>query len=102
MIGGRIGETPADGVRVTRLDLGSDQFLVLSVKTDPGASLSTLTPAEREVVRDLLQGSSNAEIATSRQTSERTVANQIAAVFRKLSVSSRGELAALLSGERPR
>lgn len=102
MIGGGIGETPADGVMVTRMDLGSDQFLVLSVKTEPGASLSTLTPAEREVVRGLLQGLSNAEIATNRKTSGRTVANQIAAVFRKLDVSSRAELAALLSGERHR
>lgn len=43
---------------------------------------------------------SNAEIAERRGTSPRTVANQVASLFRKLGVASRSELRALVaSGE---
>jgi DNA-binding NarL/FixJ family response regulator len=53
-----------------------------------------LTHAERQVVAGVLNGRTNAAIATARRTSCRTVANQLAAVYRKLGVSSRWELAA--------
>jgi DNA-binding NarL/FixJ family response regulator len=53
-----------------------------------------LTPAERAVATLLLEGASNAEIAHKRNTSVRTVANQVAAIFRKAQVGSRVELAA--------
>ena len=53
-----------------------------------------LTPAERQVALAVLAGYSNAEIARTRGSSPRTVANQIASIFRKLGVRSRGELAA--------
>jgi DNA-binding NarL/FixJ family response regulator len=42
----------------------------------------------------MLEGRSNAEIARDRGTCARTVANQIASMFRKLGVQSRAELAA--------
>jgi DNA-binding NarL/FixJ family response regulator len=51
----------------------------------------------------LLEGKRNADIARERGTSVRTVANQVAAIFRKLKVRSRAELvatAALLGAER--
>lgn len=60
------------------------------------ADLSSLSPAEREVTGRLLDGHDNARIARERGTSLRTVANQVASIFRKLGVSSRGELAARL------
>ena len=55
---------------------------------------------------DLVRGGSvarcftgkNSAIAEARGTSVRTVANQIQAIFKKLGVSSRSELVALLSG----
>jgi DNA-binding NarL/FixJ family response regulator len=53
-----------------------------------------LTSAERQVVAGVLDGRSNAAIARARRTSSRTVANQLAAIYRKLGVSSRWELAA--------
>ena len=56
-----------------------------------------LSPAEREVALLAVQGATNAAIARRRGTSDRTVANQLAAVFEKLGVHSRAELAALLS-----
>jgi DNA-binding NarL/FixJ family response regulator len=51
-----------------------------------------LTAAEIDVVHDVLAGLSNAQIGKKRGTALRTVANQVAAVFRKLGVSSRLEL----------
>jgi DNA-binding NarL/FixJ family response regulator len=53
-----------------------------------------LTRAERQVVAGVLNGRTNAAIAMTRHTSCRTVANQLAAIYRKLGVSSRWELAA--------
>lgn len=51
-----------------------------------------LTAAERLVLRGLLSGRTTAQIARSRKTSPRTVANQISAVYRKLGVAGRREL----------
>jgi DNA-binding NarL/FixJ family response regulator len=39
----------------------------------------------------LIEGLSNSEIATARQTSVRTVANQVASILRKVGVRSRSE-----------
>ena len=50
------------------------------------------------MVRLLLDGKSNKAIAAARATSERTVANQLASIYRKLGVNSRSELASRLSG----
>ena len=52
-----------------------------------------LTPAESSIVPMLIAGVSDAEIATRRGVSKRTVANQTAALYRKLKVGSRFELA---------
>jgi DNA-binding CsgD family transcriptional regulator len=53
-----------------------------------------LTEAERDVVIHVMGGLSNAQIAERRGASTRTIANQLAAIFRKLGVGSRAELAA--------
>ncbi len=58
------------------------------------AELDALTPAEREVTAMVLGGASNAEVARRRATSRRTVANQLASVYRKLGVTGRRELIA--------
>lgn len=54
----------------------------------------TLSPAERTVARLLIAGASNADIARTRGSAIRTVANQVQSIFRKLEVRSRTELAA--------
>jgi len=59
-------------------------------------SLTNLTGAERVVVAHLVAGSTNADIARRRNTSVRTVANQMHSIFVKLGVRSRSELAARL------
>lgn len=58
--------------------------------------LSSLSAAERDVTCRLLDGHGNERIARDRGTAVRTVANQVASIFRKLNVSSRSELSALL------
>ena len=58
-----------------------------------------LSPAERQVARLAAAGLPNAEIARSRGSAVRTVANQIASAFRKLGVRSRLELWALVARE---
>jgi DNA-binding CsgD family transcriptional regulator len=56
-----------------------------------------LAPAEHAVIALLIEGQSYAEIARARNTSIRTVANQVAAAFRRLGVSGRAELLCLLA-----
>jgi len=64
----------------------------------PECELSSwLTPAEYAVTRLLVEGKSYAEMAVLRQTSSRTVANQLAAAFHRLGVSGRAELLCLLA-----
>lgn len=60
----------------------------------PKAWAGKLTVAEYEVATMLVAGRSNTEIASQRRVSVRTVANQIASLYRKLGVRSRAELSA--------
>lgn len=75
--------------------MGKSQFTTLSLPLASARPVAPLTPAERQVVALLLEGKSNAQIARARRTSARTVANQVASIFKKLSVSSRAELLAM-------
>jgi DNA-binding NarL/FixJ family response regulator len=56
----------------------------------------SLTDAEQRVAELAARGMSNAQIATERGTSVRTVANQIASCLRKLDVGSRAALARVI------
>ena len=69
----------------------------MSFPVAPNANLDALTQAEQDVLQLMMAGSSNRQIAHARGSSSRTVANQIASIFRKLGVASRAELAALLN-----
>jgi DNA-binding CsgD family transcriptional regulator len=51
-----------------------------------------LTDAEVEVARLVMRGASTADIARGRGVSTRTIANQLASIYRKLGVGSRAEL----------
>jgi DNA-binding CsgD family transcriptional regulator len=64
----------------------------------PDSVLSTrLSPAECAVACLLVEGKSYAEMALLRQTSVRTVANQLAAAFHRFGISGRAELLCLLA-----
>ncbi len=65
------------------------------------AQLDVLSEAERDVALQLLAGATNADVAARRGAAERTVANQVQSIYRKLGVRSRGELAAKLQTRTP-
>jgi DNA-binding NarL/FixJ family response regulator len=71
-------------------------LIALSHQDDP-KSMSTLTPAERAVALALLEGLSDRHIAQARNSSRHTVSKHVTAIYRKLGVSSRVELAYKLS-----
>jgi len=90
---------PTD-LRATRFNVGGRKMVVLSFELPTRAWDAALSKAEAEVARELLAGRSNADIARARGTSARTVANQVARVFRKLGVQGRNQLAARWAQER--
>jgi len=59
---------------------------------------SALTTSERRVAERAAAGESNRDIATALMISTRTVESQLSAVYRKLGVRSRGQLATALRG----
>lgn len=83
-------------VIVTPVMIGDLRGLVIDIPVEPTELPACLTDAEREVVTLLLEGRSNHEIATMRGCSYRTIANQLASIYRKLGVTSRTELIARL------
>ena len=87
---------PPAGLRAVVEGYGPDERLFLYYRCPSWRLPPTLSVAERTVVLDLLDGASRRDIAFSRGTSPRTVANQMASIFRKLRVGSRVELLAAL------
>lgn len=93
------GIRESHGLVAWRVDVGKDAYALLEcpVPRTAEALWSRLTAAEGEVARLMAAGLSNAEIARSRGSSPRTVANQAASIFRKLGVTSRLGLYSLLA-----
>lgn len=84
-------------LEVSVLHLDEVKLVVFGIPAEvDAAGASELTPAERDVVRLVLDGCSNREIAERRGCSAKTVANQLRAVYQKLGIASRFELAARL------
>ena len=86
-------EPAPERARAIEVEPGRVAVFVLPLEGKPLPA--DLTDAEADVARRLIAGETNRVIAKLRGTSERTVAHQIAAVFRKASVHSRAELASL-------
>src|SRR5262245_23324332 len=78
-----------------RMTVGGQRVVYISAPLERAEAFAELTTAEREVARLVAMGYSNAEIGRARGASARTVANQLAAIFRKLGVGSRVELIGL-------
>jgi DNA-binding NarL/FixJ family response regulator len=68
------------------------EYRVVSMARPEQPLRSVLPSAEFEVIQSLVEGLSYQDIAERRDTSARTVANQISAVFRRLQVSGRNAL----------
>jgi DNA-binding NarL/FixJ family response regulator len=81
------------GLTVYRIDVLHVAIAMLIYDVPPCEEFPQLTDAERQVLRAVLAGKSNAEIALERRTAIRTVANQVARLFEKMKVQSRTELA---------
>lgn len=80
-------------LRAALFEAEGKEWAVLSFAPENGAPVpGSLSRAEQEVLQGLLAGQSNAVIARARGTSTRTVANQVAAVLRKLGLDSRRQL----------
>ncbi len=77
-----------------RFLLRENESVLLRLERQEVLTPTALTSSERAIFLSILRGLTNAEIAARRKRSLRTVANQIASLFRKLAVSSRAELAA--------
>lgn len=85
------GVAPPD-LRAIMFRFEADDWLVLSYHPLEVELPEELTAAEADVVQGVLRAESNAEIASRRGSSVRTVANQLASIFRTLGVFSRVEL----------
>ncbi len=83
-------------MRCTDLVVGGERFVVISYPCPPEPQLPGLSPVESAVARAANAGLTNQEIAAYRRCSVYTVQNQLASAYRKLRISSRGELAALI------
>lgn len=75
----------------------NESLILVSVEAE-SEQLSPLTPAERAVIALAERGHSNKAIAELRRCSVRTVANQLAASYRKLAVGGRRQLNTKLRG----
>ena len=85
---------PTPPVRATSFHLAEQEYVVVVL---PTRAATLLSAAETQVATLILEGMSNAQIAKARRTSGRTVADQIAGIFRKAGIGSRAELVAWLT-----
>jgi DNA-binding NarL/FixJ family response regulator len=82
-----------------KLGIGSRLELIrvasqMAARSHHAIDVSQLTPTERVVLDLVRRGLSNADIATVRHRSERTIANQVAALLRKTNSTTRRALIA--------
>jgi DNA-binding NarL/FixJ family response regulator len=82
--------------RLVELELAGESLAVGVLPLLESESLSRLTDSERAVALCLVQGATYREVCLLRKTSERTVANQVQSIYRKLGIGSRAELGGLL------
>ena len=78
--------------RTTEYMMDGAIYVVVSVALSDFCLNSELTAAQSRVLRLLLSGASNADIAVDRRTCLHTAENQVAVVFGKFSVSNRFRL----------
>jgi DNA-binding CsgD family transcriptional regulator len=78
----------------------SEVLAVLSYPLAEPVRFEALTAGERDIVDGVRRGLTNREIAARRETSVKTVSNQLAHLYRKLGIGSRRQLVAMLGGTR--
>lgn len=90
---------PPEDLSCSLLEVGDSVVALLRFSSQRPRELAALTTAEEIVMQGIFDGKSNEAIAQMRGTSPRTIANQIASIFKKHGVSSRRELVARYLGD---
>jgi len=85
------------GPRVSRMRVGCEDILVLSVPLPHLHYPEGTTSAEHAIIDAVLQGLTVKEIAEQRGASLRTVTTQLGTIFRKAAVNSQAELIAIMT-----
>ncbi len=88
------------GPRVSRMRVGDEDILVLSVPLPKLRYPEGTTSAEHEIIDLVLQGLTAKEIAVERNASLRTVTTQLGTIFRKAHVNSQAELISVMTDDR--
>lgn len=96
LAGAGLGRSPRDAGRSTSFVFEGREYAVVSLARPEALLVDRLSPAEYTTLCLLAEGSSYASIAHRRNVKRRTVANQVASLFRRLGVSGRAELQRLL------
>lgn len=87
-------------VNISPLEVAGEQLVVVGYPLKRPSGFAALTAAELEVAEGVIQGLTPRQLARQRAVSERTVSNQLAHIYKKLGVSSKHELLALVGGSR--
>ena len=87
------------GPRVSRMRVGGEDILVLSVPLPRLRYPEGTTSAEHEIIDAVLRGLTVKEIAEQRGASLRTVTTQLGTIFRKAEVNSQAELIAIMTDD---
>jgi len=72
------------------------ELVLNALRSDRRGNTAELSVREREIVRQLLTGAKNKDIAATLSISEKTVKNHLSNVFDKLRVKDRLELAVMV------
>jgi DNA-binding CsgD family transcriptional regulator len=83
-------------VDVSSVEVDGEEYCVVGYALRRPRSFASLTPAELEVAEGMIAGLSTRLLARQRGVSERTVANQLARIYRKLRICSKYDLLALV------
>jgi two-component system nitrate/nitrite response regulator NarL len=70
-------------------------------KSPINEKLSSLTPREKEIVRLIVSGATNKQVAAELDISERTVKGHLSNIFQKLGVTDRLKLVLYVTGRQP-
>jgi DNA-binding NarL/FixJ family response regulator len=87
------------GPRVSRMRVGGEDILVLSVPLPKLRYPEGTTTAEEEIIDAVLQGLTVKEISEQRGASLRTVTTQLGTIFKKADVNSQAELIAIMTDD---
>lgn len=88
-----------EGPRVSRMYVGGEEIIVLSIPLPKLRYPEGTTDAEHEIIDLVLQGLTAKEIAERRGASIRTVTTQLGTIFRKAGVNSQAELIAIMTAK---